>query len=601
MTTTVTKTAAVPARVPIPELGYTPQCVPAPEPTPEQDRTREHYLNHSYGVLSWLLTVDHKRIGIMYLLGVSVYFVFGALAIALVRLNLITPTGAILELDQYNKAFTAHGTIMLFLFLIPVIPGVLGNFLVPMMVGAKDMAFPKLNLLSFYVWAGGSALFLWQLIVGGLDTGWTFYPPYSSKYSHTNLLYAGLGIFVTGFANILTGMNIIATVHKMRAPGMTFNRLPLFIWAMYATSLIQLLATPVLAVTVVMLAVEKIFGVGIFDPNLEGDPVLFQHMFWFYSHPAVYIMILPGMGVISEVITCFSRKNIFGYTAVAWSSVGIAVIGFVVWGHHMFLAGQGYYLSLLFSLITMLVAVPSAIKVFNWTATLYQGQISLQAPMIFAIGFLILFTLGGTTGMYLGVLGSDIHLHDTYFVVAHFHFTMVGGMLVAWLAGLHFWWPKLTGRMYSDFWSRLSAVTVIVGFLLTFLPQFVVGYLGNPRRYPNYPPEFQIYHIMSTAGASIQGVGFLMPVIYLTGSLFFGKKAGNNPWHATGLEWQTPSPPPQFNFDETPVTYFGPYEYAVPNGLRTLEKAGQIHDEAVANGHAPVAHGGTHGGVTSGS
>ncbi|MGL6094528.1 MAG: cytochrome c oxidase subunit I, partial [Fimbriiglobus sp.] len=408
--------------------------------------------------MSWLLTVDHKRIGMMYLVSVSVFFVFGGTAAGLVRLNLVSPTGAILELDQYNKAFTAHGTIMLFLFLIPVIPGVLGNFLVPIMIGAKDMAFPKLNLLSYYVYMGGALFFLWQLLVGGLDTGWTLYPPYSSKYSHTNILYAGLGVYITGFANILTGINIIATVHKMRAPGMTWSRLPLFVWAMYATSIIQLLGTPVIAVTILLLAVEKVFGVGIFDPALDGDPLLFQHMFWFYSHPAVYIMILPGMGVISEVITCFSRKNIFGYKAVAWSSVGIAVVGFLLWGHHMYVSGQGYYLGLVFSLLTMFVAVPSAIKVFNWTATLYKGSISFAAPMLFVIGFLFLFTIGGVTGLHLATMGSDIHLHDTYFVIAHFHFTMVGGMILAWLAGLHFWWPKMTGRMYSDFWSRLAAV-----------------------------------------------------------------------------------------------------------------------------------------------
>lgn len=583
----------------IPSLSYTPQSVPAPEPTPEEERNRVHYLNNAYGVLSWLLTVDHKRIGILYLVSVSIFFVFGALAVALVRLNLITPTGAILELDQYNKAFTAHGTIMLFLFLIPVVPGVLGNFFVPMMIGAKDMAFPKLNLLSWYVWIAGASLFMWQLIVGGLDTGWTFYPPYSSKYSHTNLLYAGLGIFITGFSSILTGLNIIATVHKMRYPGMTWSRMPLFIWAMYATSLIQLLATPVLAVTVVLLAIEKIFGVGIFDPALEGDPILFQHLFWFYSHPAVYIMILPGFGIISEVIPCFSRKNIFGYMAVAWASVGIAVIGFLVWGHHMFLAGQGYYLGLLFSALTMVVAVPSAIKVFNWTATMYRGSITFQAPMIFAIGFLFLFTIGGLTGLYLGVLGSDIHLHDTYFVIAHFHFTMVGGMLVAWLAGLHYYWPKITGRMYSDFWSRLAAVTVVIGFFLTFIPQFIAGYSGLPRRYPNYPAEFQLWQIMSTAGASIQGIGFLMPVIYLTSSLFVGRRAGNNPWNATGLEWQTPSPPPPHNFDEVPVVYFAPYEYSLPNGLQELAKAGYIYP-VPTHGHGELSPAGQQG-VSSGS
>lgn len=581
----------------IPELDYTPQAVPARDLPPAQEARRVTYLNHSFSLLSWLLTVDHKRIGMLYLISVSVFFVFGATAVALVRTNLITPTGAILDLDQYNKAFTAHGTVMLFLFLIPVIPGVLGNFFVPLMIGAKDMAFPKLNLLSWYVFMAGAMFFMWQLLVGGLDTGWTFYPPYSSKYSHTNLLYAGLGVFITGFANILTGTNIIATVHKMRAPGMTWSRMPLFMWSMYATSLIQILATPVLAITVVLLAIEKIFGVGIFDPTLEGDPILFQHLFWYYSHPAVYIMILPGMGVISEVIPCFSRKNIFGYLAVAWSSVGIAVVGFLVWGHHMFVSGQGYYLSMVFSFLTMLVAVPSSIKVFNWTATIFKGSITYEAPMIFALGFLFLFTIGGVTGLHLATLGSDIHLHDTYFVIAHFHFTMVGGMLLAWLCGLHYWWPKMTGRMYSDFWSRLAAVVVIVGFFLTFIPQFIAGYQGMPRRYPNYAPEFQVWNIMSTAGASIQGIGYLMPVIYLTASLFVGRPAGANPWRATGLEWQTPSPPPEHNFDTTPVVYFSPYEYSIPNGLRALSDAGMMR-----NGHASGdSHAGQHQGVTSGS
>ena len=546
------------------EQSYTPQAEPAP---PEAEaRARAHnYLTES-SWRSWLFTLDHKRIAILYLIVIVFAFVLGSVAMGLVRLNLVAPDGAIMDEDAYNKAFTAHGVIMVFLFLVPVVPAVMGNFFVPMMIGAKDLAFPRLNLASWYVYMFGAGFLLWVILAGGLDTGWTLYPPYSSKYSHTYVAAAGLGAFILGFSSIMTALNIMVTVHRMRAPGMTWFRLPLFIWAMYATSLIVLLATPVLAVTLVMLAVERVFGIGIFDPALEGDPILFQHMFWFYSHPAVYIMILPGMGIVSEIITCFSRKNIFGYKAVAFSSLGIAVIGFLVWGHHMFVAGQGYYLSMVFSLITMLVAVPSAIKVFNWTATLYQGSINLQAPMLYSLGFIALFTVGGVTGLFLGVLGTDMHLHDTYFVIAHFHFTMVGGMVLAFLAGLHFWWPKMTGRMYSDWWSRIAAVVTCIGFFLTFMPQFVLGYAGMPRRYPNYPEEFQVLNVMSSAGASILAVGYLLPFFYLIHSLFYGPPAGANPWHATGLEWQTPSPPPTHNFEKTPVVTQGPYEYALKPG-----------------------------------
>jgi cytochrome c oxidase subunit 1 len=536
---------------------------PAIPPAPEPEPLKTHYLNQGYGIWSWLLTVDHKRIGILYLVSITLFFAVGSAAVAMVRMNLTTPDSRLLTEDDYNRMFTAHGVVMIFFFLIPAVPGVLGNFFVPMMIGAKDMAFPKLNLASWYVFMLGAGFAVWALLTGGIDTGWTLYPPYSTRSSHTSVTPGALGVFISGFSSIMTGLNILVTVHKMRCPGMTWGRLPLFVWSIYATSFIQLLGTPVVAITVLLLIIERVAGVGIFDPALGGDPVLFQHMFWFYSHPAVYIMILPGFAVISEVIPCFSRKNIFGYKAVAWSSVGIAVVGFLLWAHHMFVAGISLYAALLFSLLSMLVAVPSAIKVFNWTATLYRGSITFQAPMVFALGFIVLFIVGGLTGLFLATLGTDIHLHDTYFVVAHFHFVMVGGMVLGYMCGIHFWWPKMTGRMYSDWWSRIAAAIIIVGFYLTFTPQFILGYLGMPRRYPNYPQELQVLNVMSTAGASILGLGYSIPAVYLTLSLFFGKKAPANPWSATGLEWQTPSPPSMHNFDELPVVVCGPYEYAI--------------------------------------
>ncbi len=542
-------------------LGSPAAAPPPPEPTPAEP----NYLNHDYSLWSWLTTVDHKRIGILYLISITVFFVAGGIAAGVVRLNLLAPDGAIVSEDAYNRAFTAHGVLMLFFFLIPAVPGVLGNFFIPLMIGAKDLAFPKLNLASWYVFMIGAVFGVWAILAGGIDTGWTLYPPYSSRAAQSNVVPGVIGVFISGFSSIMTGLNIMVTVHKMRAPGMTWGRLPLFVWSLYATSLIQLLGTPVIAITVFLLGVERVAGIGIFDPSIGGDPLLFQHLFWFYSHPAVYIMILPGMGVVSEVLTCFSRKNIFGYHAVAWSSMGIAVVGFLLWAHHMFVAGISFYSALLFSFLSMLVAVPSAIKVFNWTGTLYRGSITFQAPMLFSLGFVVLFVIGGLTGLFLATLGTDIHLHDTYFVVAHFHFVMVGGMVLGYFAGLHFWWPKMTGRMYSDWWSRVAACIIIVGFFLTFIPQFIIGYHGMPRRYPNYPPEFLVYNVMSTAGASILGLGYLIPAFYLTLSLFYGKKASANPWSATGLEWQTPSPPPQFNFDEAnmPVVVCGPYEYAI--------------------------------------
>jgi cytochrome c oxidase subunit 1 len=532
------------------------QLALAPEPG-----ARRTYLNAAFGVRSWLLTTDHKRIAILYLVSITVMFFLGGLAATVIRLELLTPEADLVDHDTYNKLFTMHGIIMIFFFLIPSIPAALGNFVIPMMIGAKDLAFPKINLLSWYVFIVGAGITIWVLLAGGVDTGWTFYTPYSSLFSQTHVLVMGLGVIITGFSSILTGLNFIVTLHRMRAPGMTWFRMPLFLWSMYATSLIMLLGTPVLATAVLLVAVERVCQIGIFDPALGGDPLLFQHLFWFYSHPAVYIMILPGMGVVSEVVACFARKNVFGYHFVAFASLAIAVLGFLVWGHHMFVTGQSPYAGMIFSVLSFLVAIPSAVKVFNWTATLYKGSISYNTPMLFALGFIGLFTMGGLTGLFLAALGTDIHVHDTYFVVAHFHFIMVGGMVMAYMAGLHYWWPKISGRMYPESWARPAAFLIFFGFILTFLPQFVVGYVGMPRRYHQYDPSYQVLNVMSSAGASILAVGYLIPLVYFLWSLGYGPKAPPNPWRATGLEWQTPSPPPTENFSVTPVVTRPPYQY----------------------------------------
>jgi cytochrome c oxidase subunit 1 len=521
----------------------------------------KHYLNSEHGIKSWLLTLDHKRIAILYLWSTFFFFLVGGTMAALIRLELLTPAGDLLAADTYNKVFSAHGIIMVFFFLVPVAPAVLGNFLIPLMIGARDVAFPRINLFSWYLFVIGGSIEICMMVFGGVDTGWTFTTPLSTHYLNTNVVAAAMGIFVAGFSSILTGLNFIATIHRMRAPGMTWFRLPLFIWSYYSTAIIFVLATPVVAITLVLVVLERLTGIGVFDPTKGGDPLLFQHLFWFYSHPAVYVMILPGMGVMSEVIACFCRKRVFGYTAVAFSSVAIAVFSFFVWAHHMFIMGISSYSALVFSLMTMLVAVPSAIKIFNWSTTMYKGSISFDTPMLYALGFIGLFTIGGLTGVFLASMGLDIHLTETYFVVAHFHYVMVGGMVSAFMAGLHFWWPKITGRMYPESLGRVAAVILFVGFNLTFFPQFILGYLGMPRRYWAYPPEFQTLNVMSSAGASILAIGYALPILYLVWSLKYGKIAGPNPWRATGLEWTVQSPPVTENFLERPVVDFEAYDY----------------------------------------
>ncbi len=535
---------------------------PKTAPTDPPGYAPVNYLNETWGLKSWLLTLDHKRIGILYLISVSFYFAIGGLMAALIRVELATPQGDLVSADWYNRIFTMHGVVMIFFFLIPAVPGVLGNFLLPLMIGAKDVAFPKLNLASWYLYNIGALFSLWALLHGGVDTGWTFYTPLSTSYTNTYVIAVGLGIFINGFSSILAGVNFMVTIHRLRAPGQGWFRLPLFVWGIYATSLIQVLGTPVLAITILLLAAERLFHIGLFDPRYGGDPVLFQHFFWFYSHPAVYIMILPAMGVISEIVATFARKRIFGYKFVAFASVAIATLGFLVWAHHMFIAGISVYAGAVFSILTMFVAVPSAVKVFNWTATLYKGSVVWETPMLYALGFIGVFTIGGLTGVMLATLGLDAHIHDTYFLVAHFHYVMVGSAVMGYLGGIHLWWPKMTGRLYPKFLSKFAAIVVFVGFNVTFFPQFILGYLGMPRRYHTYPPEFQTLNVMSSAGATILGVGYLIPMLYLIWSLKFGPKASANPWGAVGLEWETTSPPPAGNFAKAPVVTTEAYDYA---------------------------------------
>ena len=522
-----------------------------------------NYLNADRGVRSWLLTLDHKRIAVMYFATIILMFLLGGIFALAIRLELLTPEPTIMGANTYNRMFTLHGVVMIFLFMIPAIPGIFGNFCLPLMLGAKDVAFPKLNLLSLYLYWTGSLLAVSAMVMGGTDTGWTFYAPYSTTTPMT-VFPALLGVFILGFSSILTGLNFIVTIHTMRAPGLTWMRMQLFLWAIYATSIIQVLATPVIGLTVMLVGIEKVGGFGLFDATRGGDPVLFQHMFWFYSHPAVYIMVLPSMGVVSDAIAAFARKNVFGYKMIAYSSLGIAFVGFFAWGHHMFVSGQSPFDNGAFAVISMFVGVFTAIKVFNWVGTLYRGAILVSAPFIYICGFLFFVVFGGMTGIAVATVSLDVHWHDTYFVVAHFHFIMVGAVIMGFLIAIHYWFPKMFGRKYHEGWAMVAASFIVLGFIATFIPQFLLGNAGMPRRYYMYPERFQGWNVASTAGASLLAFGFVIIAIYLIYALVRGEIAGDNPWNSRGIEWMTTSPPDKHNFTKPIVITQDPHSYQQP-------------------------------------
>ncbi|MBZ0156434.1 MAG: cytochrome c oxidase subunit I [Alphaproteobacteria bacterium] len=513
------------------------------------------------GFSAWMMSVDHKRIGIMYLAALLVFFASGTVLGLLIRLNLIDP-GRLMSAYTYNRLFTMHGIVQIFLFIIPGIPVAFGNFFLPLLIGARDVAFPRLNRLSWWLYLTGAVLVLLSLFFGGgaLDTGWTFYAPYSLQ-TRTNVSLAVFAVFVLGFSSILTGLNFVTTIHRLRAPGMTWFRMPLFVWTLYATGWVQLLATPVLALSLLLIILERFFGLGFFDPAKGGDPLLFEHLFWIYSHPAVYIMILPAMGVISEIIPVFARKTVFGYKAVVFSSLAIASVGYLVWGHHMFTSGMSDTARAVFSLITFLVAVPSGVKVFNWVATLHKGSITVDAPLLFALTFIFLFSIGGLTGLVIGALATNLHLHGTYFIVAHFHYVMFGGVGYAFLAGLHYWFPKMFGKMYDERTAKIGGAVLFVGFNLLYFSMFLLGVRGMPRRYFDYPPHFFTEHLVSTVGSWIVAAGLALILVNLIHALFRGKSAPADPWGGGTLEWSLPSPPPAENFKEIPVITRGPYSY----------------------------------------
>jgi cytochrome c oxidase subunit 1 len=518
------------------------------------------------GIASWIFSTDHKRIGFLYFYSVMTFFLIAVSLGVVMKLELMAPGHTFIRSHigpaTYNAIFTVHGVLMIFLFIIPGFPGAFGNLIMPIQIGARDVSFPRLNLFSWWLYIIGAATIIASLFTGGgpPDTGWTFYVPFSAR-TGTNVSLAVFGVFIVGFSSIITGVNFVTTIHRLRAKGMTWGRVTLFVWSIYATAWVQILATPVLGITLALIIAERLLGTGLFDPARGGDPLMYQHLFWIYSHPAVYIMILPAMGVVSEIIPVFARKPIFGYKMIAFSSLAIAAAGSLVWAHHMFTSGMSDLAILVFSFLTFVVAIPSAIKVFNWVSTLYKGSISLEAPMLFTLTFIVLFSIGGLTGLVQGAAATDIHVHDTQFIVGHFHYVIFGGSGFAFFAAMHYWLPKFYGRRYAEKPAIVAWVLMFIGFNLLYFSMLILGLEGMPRRYYDYLPEFARLNLVSTIGSWILVTGLIIMLVNLFRGLRKGEPVGANPWGGATLEWTIPTPPPTENFAEEPVVTHGPYDF----------------------------------------